>query len=66
VADGSTTKQFRPSASQSLRSPPRHGNPTLCVRCRQIRIYRESNPDALIDAFFELAMVTTTSQPSMS
>src|SRR5258708_4680778 len=57
VADGSTTRQFRRSGSQSLRSPPRHGNPTDCVRSRQIRIYREYNPDAMIEAFLNSNLV---------
>src|SRR5450631_4546376 len=54
VADGKTTRQFRPSEAQNLRSPPRHGNPAEFVRSRQIRGCRRFNPDAAGRGFFEL------------
>src|ERR1700726_2093362 len=57
VADGSTTRQFRRFELRSLPSSPWHGNPTDCVRSRQIRIYRESNPDAVIVAFLKSDLV---------
>jgi hypothetical protein len=54
VADVDTAGLFHPPEPQSLRSPLRHGNPTDCVRSRHFRVYRMSNPDALIEAFLKL------------
>ena len=53
-ADGNATRRFHLSGVQYRRSPPWLGNPKDFVRSRQFRVTGRSNPDALIDAFFEL------------